>query len=270
MYKIAGTLLAFVCMPVWAAPPQAVAALPGWKLVWHDEFAGTALDTSRWSFATGGNGWGNHELEAYTSRLENVSVQDGMLAIRAIRERYTGSDGMARQFTSGRILTRGKFSQRYGRFEARIKIPSGQGMWPAFWMMGEGAAPWPDRGEIDIMENIGREPATVHGTVHGPGYSGAHGLSSAFTLPSGEPLASDFHIYAVEWEPAAIRWYVDGQLYKTVTPASLPAGTRWVFDRPFYLLLNLAIGGDWPGSPDAATVFPQSMLVDYVRVYQRE
>jgi len=243
---------------------------PGWKLAWHDEFDGTALDPAKWSFATGGDGWGNKELEYYTARPQNLFVKDGMLHIQAVKEDYKGPDGVERAYTSGRILTKGKFAQRYGRFEARIRIPAGQGMWPAFWMMGEGAASWPDRGEIDIMENIGKEPDTVHGTIHGPGYSGSKGISTPFTLPAGRKFAEDFHVYAIEWQPNAIRWYVDNELYKTVTPADLPAGTKWVFDRPFYLLLNLAIGGGWPGSPDSATVFPQSMLVDYVRVYERE
>jgi beta-glucanase (GH16 family) len=202
-----------------------------------------------------------------------------MLVIRAIKETYTGPDGVERNYTSARIHSEGKFSQRYGRFEARIKIPDGQGIWPAFWLMGGRPQNWPDGGEIDIMENVGKEPRTVHGTIHGPGYSGRKGISGEFKLPEGQRFANGgsglaryapgFHIYAVEWEPDAIRWYVDETLYETVTPASLPAGAKWVFDRPFFLLLNLAIGGDWPGPPNDATAFPQEMLVDYVRVYER-
>jgi len=193
-----------------------------------------------------------------------------MLVLRAVKEDYTDPDGVQRSYTSGRIHTQGKFAQRYGRFEARIKIPTGQGMWPAFWMMGANSERWPDRGEIDIMENIGKEPGTVHGTIHGPGYSGAKGIGGPFSLAAGKKVADDFHIYAVEWAPDEIGWYVDDTPYKTATPANLPAGTKWVFDGPFYLLLNLAVGGDWPGSPDAATAFPQSMLVDYVRVYEQQ
>jgi beta-glucanase (GH16 family) len=149
-------------------------------------------------------------------------------------------------------------------------VPSGQGIWPAFWMLGNdiGAVSWPACGEIDIMENIGREPTTVHGTVHGPGYSGAAGIGAAYGLPDGAPFADDFHVFAIEWEPQAIRWYVDGALYHTLTPAALPAGARWAFDHPFFMLLNVAVGGNWPGNPDATTVFPQRMLVDYVRVYR--
>jgi beta-glucanase (GH16 family) len=246
--------------------PQAAA---DWKLVWHDEFDGAALDPSKWTAVTGGNGFGNHELEYYTGRPENLKVENGMLVIRTVKGTYAGPDGVERNYTSARIHTEGKFSQRYGRFEARINIPAGQGMWPAFWMMGDQPRNWPDRGEIDIMENIGKEPGTVHGTIHGPGYSGAKGIASAFALPEGQRFADGFHVYAVEWEPGAIRWYVDETLYKTVTPASLPAGTKWVFDRPFFLLLNLAIGGDWPGPPDDSTTFPREMLVDYVRIYER-
>ncbi len=241
-----------------------------WKLTWQDEFDGDKLDPAKWSYVTGGNGFGNHELEYYTDRPENVSVKQGMLVIQAVKEDYHGADGVARGFTSGRLQTLGKFSQPYGRFEARIKIPYGQGIWPAFWMMGAGGAKWPDRGEIDIMENIGKEPGTVHGTIHGPGYSGGKGIGAPYSLTTGKRFADDFHVYGIEWEPGAIRWYVDGNLYKTTTPADLPAGTKWVYDHPFYLLLNLAVGGDWPGNPDATSTFPQTMLVDWVRVYSRE
>jgi beta-glucanase (GH16 family) len=220
---------------------------------------------------TGGGGWGNNELESYTNRTQNAHVQDGNLVITAIQETYTGPDGITRPYTSARLKTQGLFEQKYGRFEARIKIPRGQGMWPAFWMLGNtiGTVHWPNRGEIDIMENIGKEPDKVHGSMHGPGYSGANGLTAAYTLPSGK-FADDFHIFAVEWEASAVRFYVDGNLYETRTPADLPAGTTWVFDHPFLILLNVAVGGDWPGSPDNTTVFPQSMLVDYVRVYAKK
>jgi beta-glucanase (GH16 family) len=240
------------------------------KLTWQDEFSGDRLDPAKWSIITGGNGFGNHELESYTGRPANIYLDHGMLVIKAVREDYTGADGIARSYTSGRIATHNRFSQTYGRFEARIKIPYGQGIWPAFWMMGEGNARWPDRGEIDIMENIGREPDTVHGTVHGPGYSGPQGIGAPFSLPQGQRFADDFHVYAVEWGPEAIRWFVDDHLYKTTTPADLPPAAQWVYNHPFYLLLNLAIGGDWPGNPNETTVFPQMMLVDYVRVYERQ
>lgn len=245
-----------------------------WTLVWSDEFNGpngSAVDASKWVSETGGGGWGNNELEYYTNRLQNAYQQDGNLVIKALQEKYTGADGVARNYTSARLKTQGKFTQAYGRFEARIKIPRGQGMWPAFWMLGDDIekAGWPACGEIDIMENIGKEPALVHGTIHGPGYSGANGIGAPYGLAAARPFADDFHLFAVEWEPSAIRFYVDDHLYETRTPADLPKGTKWVYDHPFFLLLNVAVGGEWPGSPDATTAFPQTMLVDYVRVYRR-
>jgi len=239
-----------------------------WKLTWHDEFDGAQLDLSKWEYVVGGNGFGNRELEYYTGRAQNLYLENGTLVIQALKEDYSGADEVKRGFTSARIQTKGKFSQAYGKFEARIKVPYGQGIWPAFWMMGDVAAGWPANGEIDIMENIGREPAMVHGTVHGPGYSGEHGIGAPFSLPGGQRFCDDFHVFGVEWEPNAIRWYVDGKQYHAVTPASLPAGAKWVYGHPFYILLNLAVGGEWPGYPDATSKFPQTMVVDYVRVYR--
>jgi beta-glucanase (GH16 family) len=244
-----------------------------WRLVWSDEFdgpRGSAVDSSKWSFDIGGNGWGNNELETYTSRAANSHLEGGRLVIRVLKETFTGPDKITRNYTSARLLTRDKFSQTYGRFESRIRIPYGKGIWPAFWMLGDNidTAHWPNCGEIDIMENIGKEPSIVHGTFHGPGYSGGNGVSAAYTLAGGQKFSDDFHTFAVEWEPNVIRFYVDGRLYKMRTPADLPAGTSWVFDRPFFIILNVAVGGGWPGNPDTTTVFPQRMLVDYVRVYQ--
>lgn len=244
-----------------------------WTLVWNDEFSGSngsAPDSLEWTLETGGDGWGNHELEYYTNRPQNVHVENGSLIITALKENYTGKDGVTRNYTSARMMTAGKFEQQYGRFEARIKIPYGQGMWPAFWMLGNNSGPagWPSCGEIDIMENIGKEPAIVHGTIHGPGYSGAAGIGSSFSLTRGR-FADDYHLYAVEWEPNVIRFYVDNNLYATRTPPDLPKGAKWVYDHPFFIILNLAVGGDWPGAPDKTTSFPQPMLVDYVRVYKK-
>ena len=246
---------------------------PGWKLVWSDEFNGpdgSPVDGSKWVSELGGNGWGNQELEYYTARPQNATQEGGNLVIKVLQEKYTGSDGVTRDYTSARLKTLGKFSQRYGRFEARIKIPRGQGIWPAFWMLGDDIDKrgWPKSGEIDIMENIGKEPALVHGTIHGPGYSGAKGIGSSFGLPGNAPFADDFHVYAVEWEAKTIHFYVDDHLYATRTPSELPKGSKWVYNHPFFMLLNVAVGGGWPGNPDASTVFPQTMLVDYVRVYQ--
>jgi beta-glucanase (GH16 family) len=245
-----------------------------WSLVWSDEFdgpSGSPVDSAKWAFDVGGNGWGNNELETYTSRTANADLEGGLLVIKALKETFKGSDNITRDYTSARLLTKNKFSQAYGRFEARIKVPYGQGIWPAFWMLGDNinTAGWPTCGEIDIMENIGKEPSIVHGTFHGPGYSGGNGIGAAYTLPNGQKFSDDFHTFAVEWEPNVMRFYVDGLLYKTRTPADLPPGTSWVFDHPFFIILNVAVGGGFPGNPDATTVFPQQMLVDYVRVYQR-
>jgi beta-glucanase (GH16 family) len=279
--RVMSTTLAIVSIAVLACggsgrPPAAPTPPPPaagpWQLVWSDEFSepdGAAPDPSRWVFDLGGGGWGNNELQTYTDRRENSVVRHGILAIRALKESFAGADGIRREFTSARIKTLGRFSQRYGRFEARLRIPRGQGIWPAFWMLGDDIerTGWPACGEIDVMENIGREPMLVHGTLHGPGYSGAQGIGASF--PSPQPFANDFHVFAVEWEPQAIRWAVDGTVYQTRTPADLPPGSRWVFDRPFFLLLNVAVGGNWPGSPDASTSFPQELLVDWVRVHAR-
>ena len=270
-------LLAIVLFAFSLAPAQTAQQPTSspWSLAWSDEFNapnGSLVDSSKWVTETGGNGWGNHELEYYTARPQNAQQQDGSLVVKVLAEKYTGSDGVTRNYTSARLKTQGKFSQAYGRFEARIKIPRGQGIWPAFWMMGDqiDKAGWPTDGEIDVMENIGKEPAMVHGTIHGPGYSGDKGITAPYSLPTGQSFADDFHLFAIEWEPKVIRFYVDDHLYATRTPADLSPGTKWVYDHPFFLLLNVAVGGDWPGNPDSSSPFPQTMLVDYVRVYRRQ
>jgi beta-glucanase (GH16 family) len=246
---------------------------PRWVLTWSDEFngpVGSIPDPAKWVVESGGNGWGNDELEYYTARSQNVRQEDGNLVIEAIKEKFTASDGLQRSYTSARVKTQGRFSQRYGRFEARIKLPYGRGMWPAFWLLGEDfpTAGWPECGEIDIMENLGSQPSTIHGSMHGPGYSGENALTSSFAFPNVH-ADSDFHVFAAEWEPKAVRFYADGKLYATKTRADLPSGKRWVFDHPFFVILNLAIGGRLPGNPEGSTVFPQRLLVDYVRVYSR-
>ena len=255
------------------APPPSP---PTWTLVWSDEFDGTAgssFDPAKWVAEVGGSGWGNQEREYYTTRPENIALDgSGHLVITARAEPATSSFSCwygSCRYTSARIKTKGLFAQTYGRFEARIRIPRGQGLWPAFWMLGDNidAVGWPQSGEIDIMENIGREPNMVHGTMHGPGYSGAGGIGGPYALAGGA-FADDFHRYAVEWTPGLITWFVDDTKYFQVTPASLPISARWVFDHPFFLLLNVAVGGGWPNDPDATTTFPQQMVVDYVRVYR--
>ena len=255
------------------ARPQAATG-PHWILAWSDEFDGpdgSRPDPAKWKFEVGGDGWGNNELEYYTNRPENSVIRGGNLVIRALNENFTGPDHLTRDYTSARIATRGLFDQAYGRFEARIKIPSGQGLWPAFWMLGsnEQTVHWPDCGEIDVMENIGKEPSSIHGSMHGPGYSRDRAYTSIYKLPGGIRFSDDFHIFAIEWEPGVVRFYVDQEWYATFTPSRLPPGVKWVFDHPFYIILNVAVGGDWPGPPNSATVFPQEMLVDYIRVYKR-
>lgn len=253
-----------------AAGYQAIAAPAP---VWSDEFdqpVGAAPDPAKWAFDLGGGGWGNRELEVYTDSRENVRVvadpaatAGRALAITAIR---TAAGG----YTSARLKTQGLYLTTGGRIEARMKLPRGRGLWSAFWMLGAdpGVVRWPACGEIDIMENLGHRPGTIYGTLHGPGYSGAHPLQRSYTLPDGAVFASGYHVFAIDWSPDRIAWSVDGHVYHTCTPADLPAGTRWVFrDRPFYLLLNLAVGGNWPRNPDSTTEFPQTLYVDYVRVF---
>jgi beta-glucanase (GH16 family) len=235
------------------------------QLVMQDEFDvdGTPNSTI-WGYdiGTGSNGWGNNELQYYTDRPENVTVQNGYLIITARKESYQGSS-----YTSARLLTKGKFEQAYGRFEARIRLPWGQGMWPAFWMLGADidTNPWPGAGEIDIMEFRGQEPTVVLGTVHGPGYSAGESISKSYTLPN-DRFDTGFHVFGIEWTPNYINYYVDDVLYNQITPADVPG--EWVFNKPFFILINLAVGGTFVGSPNSETVFPQTMLVDYVRVYK--
>jgi beta-glucanase (GH16 family) len=243
-----------------------------WKLSWSDEFNGangSAPDPAKWAFDIGGHN-PNNELESYTSRPANVQQRHGDLVITARKENYTGADGITRQYTSARIRTKGLISQAYGRFEASIKLPLGKGIWPAFWLLGDNvdSVGWPKCGEIDIFENIG-ELSTIYSTLHGPGYSGAHGISAKFALPAGQAVNRGFHLYAVEWAPKDIKFFFDNKLIAERTPADLPPGTTWVYDHPFFIILNVAVGGGWPGNPDATTKFPQKMLVKYVRVYTR-
>jgi len=259
MTAVRCALLLLCCAP-------AAATQDRWQLVWGDEFtgrAGSAPDASKWTYDLGAGGWGNRELETYTDSRRNAFLDGrGNLIIRALKT----ADG----YTSARVKTQGKFSFTYGKVEARIRIPFGQGIWPAFWMLGANIdrAGWPVCGEVDIMENIGREPGVVHGTVHGPGYSGPSAIGRPYELPGGARFAAGFHLFAAIWRPEGVEFVVDGVTYHRVTPASLPAGARWVFDAPMFLLLNVAVGGDWPGNPDASTRFPQEMRVDFVRVYR--
>lgn len=247
------------------------------KIVFQDEFNGAAnssVNPLKWTKELGGHGWGNQELEYYTDSTSNAYLNgSGSLVIKA--ETVTPPLSVKCwygpcRYTSSRLKTKGKFDIKYGRFEARIKIPRGEGVWPAFWLLGDNidTVGWPQCGEIDIMENIGREPSTAHGTIHGPGYSGSKGIGGSVKLPGNASFADDFHVFAVEWSQGKIRWDLDGKEYYSIKPKDLPVGSKWVFDHPFFMILNFAVGGAWPGSPDGKTVFPQTMLIDYVRVYR--
>jgi len=241
-----------------------------WQLVWSDEFdgpAGQSPDPSRWTYDVGGSGWGNDQLEFDTARPENVSLDGaGHLAIAARQEQYQGND-----YTSARIKTQGLGEWTYGRFEASIKLPVGQGIWPAFWLLGSdiSSVGWPACGEVDVMEYRGQTPLMVQGSLHGPGYSGGKAIWSQSWLAGPAGYDDAFHQFAVDWDPGVMRWEVDGTVYLTVDRTRLPPGSTWVFDHPFFVILNVAVGGGFVGSPDGTTVFPQTMLVDYVRVYQR-
>jgi beta-glucanase (GH16 family) len=245
-----------------AAAPAARAQT--WDLVWSDEFNGTSVNTANWSFEVGGGGWGNNELEYYTSGA-NAAVSGGLLTITARRE----SGGFncwygPCQYTSTRMNTRGKREFTYGRMEARMALPMGQGLWPAFWALGAniGSVGWPASGEIDIMEHINRETLT-YGTIHWD--SGGH---ASYGGSRSVPDPTAFHVYAIEWTPASIKWFVDGVQYVEANIQNSINSTE-EFHRPFFALLNLAVGGNWPGSPDGATAFPARLQVDYVRVYQQ-
>ncbi|MFD8814969.1 ricin-type beta-trefoil lectin domain protein [Streptomyces sp. NPDC059627] len=234
-----------------------------------DGAAGSPVDSSKWTMETGDN-VNNHEREYYTSGTNNAALDgQGHLVITAKKENpanYQCWYGTC-QYTSARMNTSGKFSAQYGHVEARMKIPRGQGMWPAFWMLGTdiGSVGWPNSGEIDVMENVGYEPSTIHGTIHGPGYSGSNGIGAAYSLANGQAFADAFHTFAVDWAPNSIKWSVDGVVYQTRTPADV-GGNTWAFNKPFFLILNLAVGGYWPGDPDGSTAFPAQLVVDSVSV----
>ncbi len=264
----------FTAVTATTTPPSSP-TLAGWTLTWSDEFNaadGTPADATKWNHDTGGSGWGNSEYEYYTTDTLNSQQVGGNLVITATTQNASSHDCWygACKYTSARLLTSGKYSVSYGRVEARVKMPAGKGLWPAFWMLGDNiaSAPWPACGEIDIMETVGSDIQTNHGSMHGPGYSGGSPLTATVQLPGAPKLSDDFHVYAVEWAPNSVKFFVDTTLYETRTPADIPPGTEWVYNHPFFILLNLAVGGTWPGDPDGSTQFPAQMLVDYVRVYE--
>jgi beta-glucanase (GH16 family) len=251
-----------------STPPAADA---GWTLVWSDEFegdAGTPPSPAQWKHDVGGGGWGNQQLEFDTDLAQNASLDGhGHLAITALKQNFGGN-----AYSSARINTAGLFDQAYGRFEASIQLPKGAGLWPAFWLLGANVntVPWPGCGEIDIMEYKGQQPALIHGSAHGPNYSGGRAITASHGLPGNAgDFSTGFHVFAVEWTPDRVDYRVDDTVYETITPQNLPAGSTWVFDHPFFVLLNLAVGGNYVGNPDVTTPFPAVMLVDYVRVYEQ-
>lgn len=258
-------VLAFLLITVGSCTDTPEIETPTWQLTWQDEFEGPAgqlPDPAKWNFDIGTD-WGNQQLEYDTDRAENASLDgDGNLAITARLESFAG-----RPFTSARITTKGKLDQAYGRFEARIKMPYGPGIWPAFWLLGSNIdeVSWPQCGEIDIMEYRGQEPHLIHGSVHGPGYSGGAAVTKSFGFTDNR-FDNDFHIFAVEWSEDYIYFFVDDTLYNSITPEDVTG--EWVYDHPFHIILNVAVGGNYVGFPTSDTPFPQTMLVDYVRVYQ--
>jgi beta-glucanase (GH16 family) len=257
-------------VPFTGCTDRTIEAPPGYRLVWHDEFDRAGLDESRWNAYLGGGGFGNRELQFY--RPENVEVRDGNLIITADREFF-----MSHPFTSGMVTTLGKGSWQYGRFEFRARLPRGQGIWPAIWMLPDDPeiyGTWPASGEIDILELVGHQPDVAHGYLH---YGEPHThTGTSFTLPEGD-FSDDYHLFALEWEPEEFRWYIDGELIQTQTEwfsANIRRGEKHPFpapfDQPFYLRINVAVGGNWPMPPDETTEFPQRLYLDYVRVFQKE
>jgi beta-glucanase (GH16 family) len=248
--------------------PIPIEAPEGMELVWNDEFDGDTINAANWTYDIGGWGWGNGESQYYTDRPENVRLQNGLLVIEGRQEQYEDN-----YYTSTRLKTQGLQEFQYGYLEARIKVPDGAGMWPAFWMLGANFgrdtenpddSNWPNVGEIDIMEFVGKEPILAYGNLHGPGYSAAGSLGQTYRHDG--PIPDEFHTYAVEWDSDGIRWFFDGEQYGE--KKSDIVGDRWVFDQPFFFILNLALGGSMPGPIGLDVEFPKYMYVDHVRVYQ--
>jgi len=246
-------------------PPAAVR-----HLLWHDEFngpAGASPDPAKWTPVVGGAGWGNHELETYTDLLDNAQL-DGMgdVVLAAHAQQYTNYDGIQRDYTSARLATDQHFAFRYGLMEARIRIPAGRGILPAFWALEQSPPPGSDPAEIDAMEVIGSSPRVLYGTLHGPWPWAPTGVERTLRAPLA--LSAGFHVYGVWWTPRQISFLLDGRLYARLRPADLRRGSAWPFRDPYSLILDVAVGGDWPGPPDATTPLPAAMTVDWVRVWQ--
>ena len=238
----------------------------GYDKLWQDEFSGSTLDASSWGFDVGGSGWGNNELQYYTNnRPENIYLTDGKLIIQAKKEAFSG-----REYTSSRILTKGKREFTFGRIDIRAKLPVAQGIWPALWMLGKkiDQTSWPACGEIDIMELVGKQPNKVHGTMHwGANTASRQSFTTNYALPSGT-FADKFHVYSIVWELDRIEIFMDDISYCKFDKSKV-GSAAYPFNEPFFFIFNIAVGGDWPGSPDATTAFPQQMVVDYVRVFKK-
>jgi beta-glucanase (GH16 family) len=240
----------------------------GYTLSWADEFNAPSLDATAWTFDTGDGcpnlcGWGNNELEYYTNRPDNIFFQDGKMLIEARKETFNG-----KQYTSTKIKTDGKKTFKYGRIDIRAKLPKGKGIWPALWMLPQNNVygGWPRSGEIDIMELVGHEPNKVYATVHyGPG-PGSIQIGRNYTLAAGT-FYDEFHVFSLEWKQNQMKFFIDGNLYSTVNSTDV-GGNIYPFNEQFFFVINLAVGGNWPGNPDATTNFPQWLIVDYIRVYQ--
>ncbi len=243
----------------------------GWTLVWNDEFDGPALNLEKWSYEIGGHGWGNNELQYYSDDDSTAFIQDGKLVIRAdLVPQGTGSSDNLRYFSSARLRTSGKGDWRYGRIEVKAKLALGQGIWPAIWMLPTDwmYGGWPESGEIDIMEHVGYDPGRVHGSIHTGSYN--HKIN---TQRGGSKLldkiSSKFYVYAIEWYEDRIDFLIDDSKYFSFQNDGKNDFNTWPFNQRFHLLINIAVGGDWPGSPDETTQFPTEMEVEYVRVYEK-
>jgi len=230
---------------------------PGYTLTWQEEFDGTSLNTGDWNYETGDHGWGNNELQNYQAGINNTILNNGKLVIEA-REENGG-------YTSARLTTQGKKSFKYGRIDIRAKLPFGQGIWPALWMLGDNinTASWPACGEIDIMEMVGSDPATTHGTLHWE--QNGHNYQGGGTSISSGILADEFHVYTIIWDANEIKWLLNDVAFYSINTSSTAFSA---FDNNFFFIMNVAVGGNWPGYPDATTTFPQRMIVDYIRVFQ--
>jgi beta-glucanase (GH16 family) len=261
---------ALLCLIILLAAARLEAATP--TLIWSDDFNqpdNSAPDPAKWTYDLGDNGWGNDELETYTDSRDNSYITTDPAATdgKALAIRIINANG---SYTSARLKTQGLFNASYGRIEANLRVVNGDGLWPAFWLLGAdiGSVGWPACGEIDVMEILGKASGKLYGTLHGPGYSGANGIGNTFTLPDGALFSDAYHVFAVDWSPNKIVWSVDGMVYHSVTPADLPAGTAWVFNNsPAFIILDLAVGGFFADAPDSSTPLQASYLVDYVRVY---